>query len=355
MKAYTRGCLVKATLLCFALFSSSCSGGASSHILPANTNPAPSVPLNLPTALTTPFSAQTSPSGTVTSLPEISQSLAPVEMTLPGGNNSAISKGPVSVTLNYYLSQTPTSGNITTNSTLRRHEYISTANTQINIGVTPFGGSTTSSNGNPCTPTVCSVTFSAIPGPNTLTLTLTNGTVTLSTFEKLIVVAPNASNVLNFTANAVVSSASVQLSTTTVNAGTPADVTVGIQALDAAGRVIVSNSPCLDSNGNPVLFTLNVGNNQAGGNGTSKILGSGVLASPTQTSILHYDGNWLASSTVSLTSNSSVLTALTGQTLNTLPFAVEYPVGAASPGLQTDRTGIYGGQRFQEAKSVKYP
>lgn len=180
----------------------------------------------------------------------------------------------------------------------------------------------------------CSVTFTAVPGPVTIAFTLTDGSSNvLSKFSTTTIVQPSVINTLNFTANPVVNSVALALANPTLNAGTAANDALTVIAKDAANNTIVGPGNYVDVNGNPVAFSLSVVNNQAGGNGNLTILGPMRITGPNQVPpVAHYDGKWLASSTIFVTSSSSAVTTLTPVTFTTIPTAVEY-----NPG-----TGLYG-------------
>jgi len=136
---------------------------------------------------------------------------------------------------------------------------------------------------------------------------------------------------LQFTANPVVSSVALQLATSNINAGTAGKVLLAVNAMDADGQIIVGNGSYIDVNGNPVALTLDITNYQNGGKGTAVIQGPSYITAPGQSATyLRYDGNWLDHATVSVTSNSSAVTSLSGTTLTTTPHAIEYTSSALS-------------------------
>ena len=231
--------------------------------------------------------------------------------------------------------------------------FTSTASAiSISLNVTPLGGSTTNSTGSCAasasgTSGTCTVTFTAAPGPTTLSGTLTESGNVIASFSQMQIIEPNAAQSINFTANPVVSSVALQLSAPqtyltnpAVNAGTPANVALVVNAKDANGNTIAGTAPYVDGNGNPVSFLLNVTNTQAGGRGTVSILGPARITAPSQAAIYaHYDGNWLQSSTISVSSTSSAVTSFTPVTLATVPFATEYLVGTGPFGITTGPDG----------------
>jgi streptogramin lyase len=261
--------------------------------------------------------------------------------------NSTQSAKPVPVTLTYTL---PTSGRagparaLSMQSLARRRPlYISTLNTLISITVTPIGGTPTTYGPSTCTTAAaCTISFTTTPGPTTIAFTLTDGSGTvLSTFSTTTIVQPSTLNTLAFTANPVVSSVVLQLASTHVNAGTPANELLTVKAKDADGKTIIGNANYVDVNGNPVALSLNVINSQAGGRGTVTIQGPTYITAPGQaTTYAYYDGNWLASSLISVSSSSSAVTSLTGVTLTTTPtVSTAYTV----PGGNMQPTGIVAG------------
>ena len=164
------------------------------------------------------------------------------------------------------------------------------------VSVTPIGASSPSytSSNTPCTTTTCSLTFAATQGPSTITLTLTDGTNTLSKYSSVIIVRPGL-NTFNFTANPVVSSVTLSLANPTPNAGTAYDDVLTLTALDADGKQIIGNANYVDASGNPVALTLHVANNQAGGKGTVTMNGPARIISPQSAATkAHYDGKWVS-------------------------------------------------------------
>lgn len=221
----------------------------------------------------------------------------------------------------------------------RSAQYISTSNTLISITVTPLGGTPTTLAATPCTPGACAVSFTALPGPNTLAFTLTDGIgKVLSSFSTVSIIQPATENTLNFTANPVVNSVVLQLASGAVNAGTPTNDALTVIAQDKDLNTIVGPARYVDINGNPVTLRLSVTNSQAGGKGNVNIQGPLAIADPNSAPIYaHYDGNWLASSTISVTSSSSAITSLTNATVTTTPrVATTYSI----PGAGNQPTGI---------------
>jgi streptogramin lyase len=226
--------------------------------------------------------------------------------------------------------------------------YTSTAAPiSISLDVTPLGGTTTNSTGT-CTAGssgtsgVCTVGLSALPGATTIAATLSEAGTTIAAYSKVVIIRPGISNTFNFTANPVVKSAVAQLGSTSVNAGNAINVPITINAKDANGNIIAGTSTYLDTGGNPVTFSLTVTNNQAGGKGTVTLQGPPQLNAPGQTiSYAHYDGNWLANSTISLQSSSNAVTGLTGAVLSTIPTINEYhiPSGNSPYGIASGPDG----------------
>jgi streptogramin lyase len=212
----------------------------------------------------------------------------------------------------------------------------------MSITVTPIGGSPTTFGPSPCTTISCTVSFTTVPGITKITFTLTdNSANALSIFSTTISVPPSTFNTLNFTANPVVNSVALQLASATVNAGNPADDLLTLQARDIDGNIIIGNGKYLDANGNPVTFTLNTSNIQAGGMGSVNIQGSSIIfASEQNVGYAHYDGKWLASSTISVNSSSNAVPILTSITVTTTPTVVhEFAVGSAPTYLVTGSDG----------------
>jgi streptogramin lyase len=241
--------------------------------------------------------------------------------------------GPVKVDLAYVLPSTTVTNLVgAQNKVQRNKQYISTSNTKFIVTVTPLSGSVTGPFTGTCTTANCAVSFTAAPGPNTITISLSDAAnVVLSSFNALVFIQPASTNTLNFTANPIVASVVLQLNSASVNAGTAVDDLLSVNAKDPDGNTIIGNGRYLDVNGNPVNLLLNVSNNQAGGSGTVKITGPTVVNTSAHAAInAHYDGKWLASSTISATTSSSAAIGVTPVTLTTTPFATEYSTGLSA-------------------------
>lgn len=303
-----------------ALLLSSCGGAGrgSGGVISSGIVPAVSSNLTVP------------PNFAASSAPLMSQPSATVESSPTNGPTTTPQAVPVQ--LNYVLPSQATASLAalhasTTASTARQLKYISPANTLISITVTPLGGTGTVFGTTPCSTVACAINFTATPGPNTIVFTLTDGATTLSTISTTTIIQPTTKNTLNFTANPVVNSVSLSLAAASVNGGTATDDLLTVSAKDTHNNTIVGNSNYVDANGNPLAFTLSVTNAQAGGKGSVAIKGPARIIAPSQAAIYaHYDGNWLASSTISVTTSGSIAGALTGVTLTTTPYATEYPV-----------------------------
>jgi virginiamycin B lyase len=217
----------------------------------------------------------------------------------------------------------------------RSLQYISASNTSITIGVTPLNGSTTTYGPTPCTTGSCAITFTANSGPNTLAFTFKDGSGNiLSSFATTQIVPPSGETTLNFTADAVVDHVALSLAAPSVNAGTIANDTLTVNAYDKDNNIITGSDGYVDANGNQVVLTLLVSNTQSGGTGTTSIQGLTVFVSPTSNSTnVHYDGKWLASSTITVNSSSSAITSLAPATLTITPYATEYAIGTGPYGI----------------------
>jgi streptogramin lyase len=224
--------------------------------------------------------------------------------------------------------------------------YTSTAAPiSISINITPFNGST-SNYGGSCTANasgttgICTVAFTTVPGPTLISGTLSESGNIVANFSNTTIILPGATNTLDFTANPVVSSITTQLGASTVNAGTAADISLVVNAKDANGNIIAGSLPYRDTNGNPVILTLSVQHNQAGGGGTLTLQGSRVLTTPGQTTPnLHYDGKWLASSSISVSSSSAIVTTPPPAVLTTIPRVFEYTVAGSPLGISAGPDG----------------
>lgn len=258
---------------------------------------------------------------------------------MPSPTASA-SRIPVPVTLKYLYANSQTNGpaalglNIRKLMTSNYGGYTSTAAPiSFTISVSdPVGSAPVAASGS-CTAAAngltgtCTATFSAAPGSASFSGTLTESGQTIATFSKISIIQPNAANAINFTANPVVNSVSLQLAAASVNAGTPSDTLLTLNAFDANGDVIAGNAPYVDSAGNPVAFTFSTQNAQAGGNGSVVVTGPPRVTSPAQAAnYAHYDGRWLDHTNISVNSTSVLVTSLAGTALATNPASVEYAV-----------------------------
>lgn len=210
--------------------------------------------------------------------------------------------------------------------------YTSTANPiTINLNVTPAGGATTPYSGT-CTAAgggtsgTCTITFTATPGPTAFAGTLTELGNTIATFSQLEIVAPGAANAINFTANPVVAAVSLTLASGAVPGGTAAETSLVLNATDANGNIIAGTAPYVDSNGKPVAFVLTTVNTQAGGHGTVTIHGPARITAPGQQAVYaQYDGNWLQSAAINVSSTSNLIAAAS-TTLTITPTFYTYPL-----------------------------
>jgi hypothetical protein len=249
---------------------------------------------------------------------------------------NSTSTAPVPVSLTYRLPTAAAMSLVSSRAKLGRQlEYISASNVTITIVVTPLGGNGTTYGPSACTTGSCVVSFTATPGVNSLAFQLKDGSNNvLSSFTTFQAVKPGGLNTLNFTAVPVVSSIALQLASTTETAGTAVDDLLTVNAQDPDGNTIVGNSNYVGINGNPIILYLSVSNNQAGGKGSVKLRGSTVINAPGQSATYaHYDGNWLASSTISATSSSNALTNITPATMTTIPHVTTYAVSGAPAGI----------------------
>jgi streptogramin lyase len=249
----------------------------------------------------------------------------------------------VPVTLNYELSAAHASATraYRQRNISRVAQYISTSNTLLRIAVTPLGGTPSNYGPSACTTASCAVNFSAVPGPAQIDFTLTDASSNvLSQFSTTAFVQPGALNTLNFTANPVVASASLQLSASAVNAGTAADIPLTVVAKDSDNQTIVGNTKYVDVNGEPVTFSVTVSNNQAGGQGTLVVKGPPSINAPGQAALVaHYDGQWMNSATLSVSASSPAISSLTPTTLTTTPgIATTYTIPGAGTSNPTSMT-----------------
>jgi streptogramin lyase len=281
----------------------------------------------------------------------MSQLLTPATLTATAvpttlSTPSASRATPQPVTLNYVLPKTIFGGAASLHGARRSNlasssftGYVSTAlPVTMNLTVTPLGGAAAGPYSGSCTPTssgtsgTCSVAFSASPGPTLLAGTITESGNAVASFSQMQLIGQGGINNINFTASPVVASVALQLASTSINAGTPQDVTLIINAKDANGNILAGSTPYVDANGNPVVIKLSAINSQNGGRGSALIQGPQFIVAPGQaTTNLHYDGQWLDHTTVVASTSSTMvnLSAATA-TLTTVPHATEY-AAAGSP------------------------
>lgn len=260
-------------------------------------------------------------------------------LPVPAPSPSAAAQSAVTFTYAYALTVPASAGSAALAHTQRRftmttsnfNGYTSTAAPiSMTLNVTPVGGTTTGYAGT-CTAVAsglsgtCTVVFSAAPGPATFAGTLKESGNTVAVFSQLQIILPNTANAINFTANPVVASVSLQLAATTIDAGTAQDVALTVNAADANGNIIAGNAPYVDANGKPVAFVLSVTNSQAGGQGTAVLKGPARVTAPNQQAIfVHYDGRWLDHANIQVSSTSGAVASLAGTTLSTKPHVFEY-------------------------------
>jgi hypothetical protein len=262
--------------------------------------------------------------------------LTPSVFATPSARQSANAQ-PVPVTLTYTIPLHPSTAPPTLTaqgrSALANSTYTGYTSTaapiSISVNVTPLNGSTSNYTGS-CTADpsgnsgTCTVAFTAAPGATTISGTLSEASNVIANFSNVSIIQPGTSNSINFTANPVVSSVTLQLGATTVNAGIATNIALIINAKDANGRTIAGTAPYEDANGNPVVLSLNVRNNQAGGQGSANLLGPSIITMPGQPATsVHYDGNWLSSATISATTTSSIVPTPLPVTFTTIPQAYE--------------------------------
>lgn len=215
---------------------------------------------------------------------------------------------------------------------LRRPAYISTSNTSIAVTVTPVGGSTTSFGPSPCTSGSCPISFTAVPGPNVLKFSLTDGGgVLLSTFTTTQIIQPAAINSLSFTAKPVVNNVTLALTAASVNAGSPASDTLTVNARDADNNIIVGTANYTDASGNPLALQLNVSNVKNGGSGLVTLAGPVRITAPNQAVVTaKYNGGWLDHAVIGVSSTATVAGSLGTVTLTATPHVIEYSSGISA-------------------------
>jgi virginiamycin B lyase len=126
-----------------------------------------------------------------------------------------------------------------------------------------------------------------------------------------------------------------------VNAGTPYNVPLAVNAYDVNGNIIAGTSNYIDSTGKPFAITLSTVNSQAGGRGEAGIQGPSYITAPGQaTTSLQYNGQWLDHTVITATANSSAVN-MSGATatLTTIPYATEYSVGMSPSGMASGPDG----------------
>ena len=324
---------------------------SSSSLLPATPTVLSSAPIAA--GATSPAAVQANPS--VTPVPLLQQ--PGIGLSAPVSNQVPLALGQTAtVQASYALSSAQATS---LQSARKRHlQYISTSNVSFSVVVTPLGSTASSPYTGSCTTASCTVSFTANPGPTTLAFTLTDAPLgagnQLASFTTFTLIQPVAISTMTFTANPIVNSVVVQLAPAAVPAGTAANVAVTVNAKDAAGKTIVGSSNYVDVNGNPLTLTLGVTNNQTAGVSAGLVTLSGPtrISAPAQAPIIaHYNGKWLSSATISVTSSQSIAGTITAATLTTTPTVVhEYALGFSPLGLANGPDGnIWIAERSNDA------
>lgn len=261
-------------------------------------------------------------------------------------NDADAAPGPVTVALTYTLAPNQQSA-LAPAANGRRLAYVSTSNVSFSVVVTPIGGAPSAPYTGSCTTVVCSITFTASPGPNTLAITLTDavggtGNV-LSAFSTTVIVDPVVQNTLALTANPVVDHVVLQPAVASVSAAAASDTVLSVKAMDKDNKLIAGSGNYVDAGGVPLGLTLAVAQAADGGNGTMTLKGPVRITAPGQAAIVvHYDGRWYDQATISVSSSRAVAGALTGATLSSLAKITEFtiPTGGSSPhGICTGSDG----------------
>jgi hypothetical protein len=197
----------------------------------------------------------------------------------------------------------------TSTSQRSRPAYVSSATQSATITVTPSGGSTGSPTAINCNTTslTCSGSVSAPVGSDTFTVNLYSGTNgggnLLSTGTVTQTIVAGQANSVNVTFNGVVASLSVTIGAATMGTAATA-IPVTVNALDAAGNVIVGPGGFIDANGNPVT-TIALTDSDASGATT---LSTSALSAPGTSVTLSYSGA-VMNTAPTITATAGALTA----------------------------------------------
>jgi hypothetical protein len=166
---------------------------------------------------------------------------------------------------------------------------------------------------------VCTLEVPAPLGTSTAavaTYASTDGTGTpLSTATVTLTVTAGTVNDINITLDGVVVTLALAISPSTLAGGIASTSAVALNAMDAAGRVIVGPGRYVDAAGNPLTITLSDSDTSG-----STSLSQTTVTAPTSTLTLNYNGGQVANFTVSASapgyqSATASVTVNTGQQL----------------------------------------
>lgn len=217
--------------------------------------------------------------------------------------------------------------------------YVSGSTTQARVAVTTATGNAIPPVVVPCT-TVCTGTIRVPPGPAYLDLTLQDAAGrALSHGTAVEFVVADQTQVAHLTLDGVVASVVAQVVGSYV-AGTPGDVTLYVDALDADGNVITGDGGWVDAGGAPVLVRPAA---------TDATLGSALarytLSAPAAPIPLHYDGHVPSGGpyTISPTIAAGAVTSSTAATIAVAPAygaAVAPPTGKTAVAVSADGSQV---------------
>jgi len=220
---------------------------------------------------------------------------------------------------------------------VNRH-YVSGNTTQAAVTVTPQGGAPFPTVVFPCTAASCTGTVPAPVGPDTFLVSLYGGNrispdTLLSTGSTDATIQPGIQNIVNVTFDPVVSSIILTVTPSTLPPGTPANATVGVDAVDATGASIVGPGTYVNTAGAPLIIDLSTFDLLLNGHrGHSTTLSSTSLngpppSGPTEVT-LSYDGNPnLAQTTINATTTVPINGSITPAVLTVAASPSPTPIG----------------------------
>jgi hypothetical protein len=191
------------------------------------------------------------------------------------------------------------------NAARRSPRYVSAATQSASIIMTPNGGSAGAPTVVNCT-TVCSAQIQAAVGSDTFAVTLfagqnaTGAPLSTGTLTQTIVL--NQANAITVTLDGIVASLAVSLSPNSLPSGTAATSNVTVNALDAAGDIIIAPGVYANASGTPITVTLTNSDDLG-----ATTLSQTTLTAPTTGITLQYNG--ITSPTITITASAPSATS----------------------------------------------